>query len=62
MRTWLRRYLELPWVEMIGSICCFHFALADPRVSFRVIYVIVGVALLATAISNIIKQRKSTHS
>jgi len=47
---------------MIGSICCFHFALADPRVIFRVIYAIVGVALLATAISNIIKQRKSTHS
>jgi hypothetical protein len=60
--SWLRRFLVLPWAEMIGSVFCFHFALADPRVIVRVPLVIAGVILLAGAISNIVKQRESTHS
>jgi hypothetical protein len=47
---------------MIGSVCCFHFALADLRVTFRAIYAGVGIALLVAAISRIIEKRKSTHS
>jgi hypothetical protein len=60
--SWLRRFLELPWAEMIGSVFCFHFALADPRVIVRVPLVIPGVILLAAAISKIVKQRESTES
>jgi LPXTG-motif cell wall-anchored protein len=59
--TWLRRCLELPWVEMIAAVCCFHFALADPRIIYQIIYALVGIALLATAILSIVKRRKSTH-
>jgi hypothetical protein len=59
---WLRRSLKLPWAEMIGSVFCFHFALADPRVIIRAPLATAGVILLATAISNVIKQRGSTHS
>jgi hypothetical protein len=40
----------------------FHFALADPRVIIRAPLATAGVILLATAISNVIKQRESTHS
>jgi hypothetical protein len=60
--SWLRRCLELPWAEMIGSVFCFHFALADTRVTVRIVLAAVGVILLVAAISNIVKKRKSTQS
>jgi hypothetical protein len=60
--SWLRRFLELPWAEMIGSVFCFHFALAETRVTVRIVLAAVGVILLVAAISNIVKKRKSTHS
>jgi hypothetical protein len=60
--SWLRRFLLLPWAEMIGSVFCFHFALADPRVIVRVSLASAGVILLAVAISSIVKKRESTHS
>jgi hypothetical protein len=59
--SWLWRFLDLPWAEMIGSIICFHFALADLRIIVRVLLAVAGVILLAAAIFNIVKKRKSTH-
>jgi hypothetical protein len=59
--SWLSRYLRLPWAELIGSVFCFHFALADSRVVVRVPLAVGGVILLAAAISNIVKKRKLTH-
>jgi hypothetical protein len=47
---------------MIGSVLCFHFALAGPRVLVRVTLAAVAVVLLAAAISSIVRIRKSTHS
>jgi hypothetical protein len=47
---------------MIGSVLCFHFALADTRVIVRIALAAVAIILLAAAISNIVKKRKSTHS
>ena len=60
--SWLRRCLALPWVEMIGAVFSFHFALADPRVMVRTILAIVGIILLAAAIAKIVEKRKSTHT
>jgi hypothetical protein len=60
--TWLHRSLELPWTEMIVAVFCFHFALNDPRVTVRVALASLGVILLAKAVADIIKKRKSTHS
>jgi hypothetical protein len=60
--SWLRRFLDLPWAEMIGSVFCFHFALADLRIIVRVLLAVAGVILLAAAIFNIVKKRKSTHA
>jgi hypothetical protein len=60
--TWLRRCLELPWAEMIVAVFCFHFALDNPRVTVRIVLASLGVILLAKAMTDIIKKRKSTHS
>ena len=60
--SWLRRCLALPWVEMIGAVSSFHFALADPRVIIRIILAFVGIILVAAAIAKIVENRKSTHS
>jgi len=60
--TWLRRCLELPWAEMILAVFSFHFALAFPRAMVRIILAILGVVLLAKAIAEIIKKRRSKHS
>ena len=60
--AWLRRCLELPWTEMIVAVFCFHFALDNPRVTVRIVLASLGVILLAKAIADIIKKRKSTHS
>ena len=60
--NWLRRYLELPWAEMILAVFCFHFALEMPSIVARIVLVILGVILLAKAIADIIKKRKSTPS
>jgi hypothetical protein len=47
---------------MIGSVLCFHFALAGPRVMVRITLAGVAVVLLAAATSSIVRMRKSTHS
>jgi hypothetical protein len=60
--TWPRRCLELPWAEMTVAVFCFHFALDNPRVIVRIVLASLGVILLAKAIADIIKKRKSTHS
>jgi hypothetical protein len=60
--TWLRRCLELPWAEMTVAVLCFHFALDNPRVIVRIVLTSLGVILLAKAIADILKKRKSTHS
>ena len=60
--TWLRRCRELPWAEMTVAVFCFHFALDNPRVIVRIVLASLGVILLAKAIADIIKKRKSTHS
>ena len=60
--TWLRRCLELPWAEMILAVFCFHFALEMPNIIGRIVLAILGVILLAKAIADIIKKRKSTQS
>ena len=57
--TWLRRCLELPWAEMTVAVFCFHFALDNPRVIVRIVLASLGVILLAKAIADIIKKRKS---
>jgi hypothetical protein len=59
--NWLRRCLELPWAEMTVAVFCFHFALNDPRVLVRVGLTCLGVILLAKAVADIIKKRKTTH-
>ena len=60
--NWLRRCLELPWAEMTVAVFCFHFALDNPRVIVRIVLASLGVILLAKAMTDIIKKRKSTHS
>jgi hypothetical protein len=60
--TWPRRCLELPWAEMTVAVFCFHFALDNPRVIVRIVLASLGVILLAKALADIIKKRKSTHS
>jgi hypothetical protein len=47
---------------MIVAVFCFHFALNDPRVIVRVGLASLGVILLAKAVAEIIKKRKSAHS
>ena len=60
--NWLRRCLGLPWAEMILAVFCFHFALEMPNIIARIVLAILGVILLAKAIADIIKKRKSTQS
>jgi hypothetical protein len=60
--SWLRRCLELPWAEMILAVFYFHFALEMPSIVARTVLAILGVILLAKAIADIIKKRKSTQS
>jgi hypothetical protein len=60
--NWLRRCLDLPWAEMILAVFCFHFALEVPGIVARIVLAILGVILLAKAIADIIKKRKSTQS
>ena len=60
--NWLRRCLELPWAEMIVAVFCFHFSLEMPNIVARIVLAILGVILLAKAIADIIKKRKSTQS
>ena len=60
--SWLRRCLALPWVEMIGAVFSFHFALADTRMIVRIILVIVGIILLEAAIAKIVEKRKLVDS
>jgi hypothetical protein len=47
---------------MTVAVFCFHFALDNPRVIVRIVLASLGVFLLATAIADFIKKRKSTHS
>jgi hypothetical protein len=60
--TWLRRRLGLAWAEMTAAVFCFHFALNNPQVMVRVVLTSLGIVLLAKAVADIIKKRKSTHS
>ncbi len=60
--NWLRRCLELPWAEMILAVFCFHFALEMPSIVARIVLAVLGVLLLAKAIADIIKKRKSIQS
>jgi hypothetical protein len=60
--TWRRRWLELPWAEMTVAVVCLHFVLDNPRVMVRIVLAGLGVILLAKAIADIIKKRKSTRS
>jgi hypothetical protein len=62
MKNRIRRYVELPWIELSASVCCFHFALGSAHVIFSAFYAGVGAALLVTAISELTGQRKATHS
>jgi hypothetical protein len=59
--NWLRRCLELPWAEMILAVFCFHFALEMPNIAAQIVLAALGVILLAKAIADILKIRKSTH-
>jgi hypothetical protein len=59
---WLRRRLDLPWAEMTVAVFCFHFVLSIPGGTVRVVLAGLGVILLAFAVADIIKKRKSTHS
>jgi hypothetical protein len=44
---------------MTVAVFCFHFALDNPRVIVRIVLAGLGVILLAKAIADIIKKRKS---
>jgi hypothetical protein len=60
--TWRRRRLELPWAELTVAVLCFHVALNNPGVIVPVGLASLGVTLLARAVADIVKKRKSTPS